>query len=356
MNVPKTMPAVVQYALEKGACELREVPVPEIGPQDVLLQTAAVGVCGSDVHQYYNTHSWAVNVPVILGHEFSGIVVEAGAEVRNFKPGDRVVSETAAVVDPDSPFTRSGRPFLDPSRKGFGYGVDGAMAAYVRVPERCLHRVPDGLDMVRAALAEPCCVAYHAAVERSPIKPGDVVVVIGPGPIGLLCAQLAKLRGAGEVVVVGLRSDAARLELARRHWATHTFASDEDDVAQALREMGDGYGADVVIDAAGASIALKDALTWVRPGGHITKVGWGPQPMNFSLDPLVQKAAALVGSFSHTWSIWERVLYLMRKGALDPMPLVGRTAPLAEWRSCFEAMHSGRIAKAVLLPNGPVDP
>jgi len=354
MSARQTMPAVVHYALEKGACELREVPVPQIGPHDVLLQTAAVGVCGSDVHQYYNTHSWTVNVPVVLGHEFSGVVVAVGAEVRGFRPGDRVVSETAAVVDPDSPFTRSGRPFLDPSRKGFGYGVDGAMAPYVRVPERCLHRVPEGLDMVRAALAEPCCVAYHAVAERSPIKPGDVVIVIGPGPIGLLCAQIAALRGAGEVIVVGRKADGARLELARRHWATRTFVSEEVDVALALREIGDGYGADVVIDAAGASTALKDAVTWVRPGGHITKVGWGPQPMNFSLDPLVQKAATLVGSFSHTWSIWERVLWLMRSGKLDPSPLVGRTASLSEWESCFEDMHSGRICKAVLLPNGPV--
>src|SRR5690606_66447 len=131
--------------------------------------------------------------------------------------------------------------------------------------------------------AEPCCVAYHAVAERSPIKPGDVVIVIGPGPIGLLCAHLAALRGAGEVIVVGRSVDAARLELAQQHWATRTFASDEDDVAAALRGIGDGYGADVVIDAAGASAALKDAVDWVRPGGHITKVGWGPQPMNFSL-------------------------------------------------------------------------
>lgn len=355
MSAQQTMPAVVHVALEPRACALREVPVPRIGPHDVLLKTAAVGVCGSDVHQYYNTHSWPVNVPVILGHEFSGVVVQVGSEVRGFKPGDRVVSETAAVVDPDSPFTRSGRPHLDPARKGFGYGVDGAMAAYVRVPERCLHRVPEGLDLVRAALAEPCCVAYHATAERSPIKPGDVVIVIGPGPIGLLCAHLAALRGAGEVIVVGRSADAARLEIARRHWATRTFASDQDDVAAALREIGDGYGADVVIDAAGASAALKDAVDWVRPGGHITKVGWGPQPMNFSLDPLVQKAVTLAGSFSHTWSIWERVLALMRSGALDPSPLIGRTAPLAEWQACFEEMHSGRIAKAVLLPNGPVN-
>lgn len=351
---PESMQAVVHYALAPGACELQERPVPAIGPDDVLLQTAAVGVCGSDVHQYANSHSWPVNVPVTLGHEFAGVIVEVGANVRHFSVGERVVSETAAVIDPESPFTRSGAPHLDPGRKGFGYGVDGAMANYVRVPQRCLHRVPSGVDMVRAALTEPCCVAYQAVVKRTPMEPGDVVIVIGPGPIGLLCAQMARLRGATEVIVVGRSGDEKRLALAEEYWATRTFLGDQDDVHQALNEVGDGYGADVVIDAAGASAALKDAIEWVRPGGHVTKVGWGPQPLEYSLDPIVQKAVTIAGSFSHTWSVWERVLRLMQAGTLDPMPLVGMTASLEEWQTAFDRMHHGEIPKAVLLPNGPV--
>lgn len=352
--IPKSMPAVVHYELSPGSCEVRERPVPEIGPEDVLLQTAAVGVCGSDVHQYTNSQSWPVNIPVTLGHEFSGIVAQVGQAVRDFNVGDRVVSETAAVINPSSPFTRSGRPHLDPDRKGFGYGADGAMAPYVRVPERCLHRVPESLDMVKAALTEPCCVAYQAVAEKSPIKPGDVVIVIGPGPIGLLCSHIVKLRGATEVIVVGRSGDEARLALAKANWATRTYLSDQDDVANELKGIGDGYGADVVIDAAGASAALKDAIQWVRPDGHITKVGWGPQPMGYSLDPVVQKAVTLVGSFSHTWRVWERVLSLMSAGALDPLPIVGRRSPLGEWQAGFDAMHHGEIPKAVLLPNGPV--
>jgi alcohol dehydrogenase/L-iditol 2-dehydrogenase len=350
MSDGATMTALVQYALEPGACELREWPVPEIGAEDVLLRVAAVGVCGSDVHQYHATHSWAVNVPVVLGHEFCGVVEEVGERVSGFAPGDRVASETAARVDPASPFTRAGRYNLDPSRRGFGYGIDGAMAAYVRVPARCLHRLPEGLDDRIAALAEPCCVAYSAVVESSPVRPGDVVVVIGPGPIGLLCAQVARLRGAGEVVVVGVERDRSRLELAARHWATRTLVAGVDDVDGALREMGDGYGAEVVIDASGASAALEGALRWVRPEGHVTKVGWGPQPLGFSLDPLVQKAVTLKGSFSHTFATWERVIRLLASGALDPSPLVSCTAPLAEWRGCFDGMGSGELVKAVPLP------
>lgn len=345
-----TMPAVVHFDLAPGCCRLEERPVPEIGPDEVLLEVRAVGVCGSDVHQYHNSHSWTVNVPVILGHEFTGVVARAGDRVTAFREGDRVVSETAARIDEGSLFSRSGRYNLDPARKGFGYGVDGAMAKYARVPARCLHRLPDGLDFTRAALTEPCCVAYQAVVEHSPVKPGDVVVVIGPGPIGLLCAQMAKLCGAGEVVMVGVGRDRERLALAERHWATRAYDVERDDVAAALRGLGDGYGADVVVDASGASAALRHALEWVRPDGHITKVGWGPQPMNFSLDPLVQKAVTLKGSFSHTFPIWERVLHLMARGLLDPSPLVSCEAPLEDWQRCFDGMGRGELIKAVLRP------
>ena len=131
---------VVQFALEPLAVELREVTVPEIGDTDVLLRVGAVSVCGSDVHQAYNTHSWPVNVPVILGHEFAGTVAKAGRAVTGFREGDRVVSETAAEVCGECMLCRTGLYNLCPTRKGFGYGIDGAMASYVKVPARCLHR------------------------------------------------------------------------------------------------------------------------------------------------------------------------------------------------------------------------
>jgi L-iditol 2-dehydrogenase len=345
------MPAVVHFELAPGRCELRDWPVPDIQPDEVLLRVGAVGVCGSDVHQYHNTHSWPVNVPIVLGHEFSGTVARVGERVQGFAEGDRVVSETAARIDEQSLFSRSGRYNLDPRRKGFGYGVDGAMTEYVAVPARCLHRIPDSLPLVHAALSEPCCVAYQALVENTRVRPGDLVVVLGPGPIGLLCAQMAQLCGA-QVVVVGVARDRERLELAREKWATAVFEADRDDVSGALLEMGDGYGADVVVDATGASAALRSAIEWVRPAGQVTKVGWGPQPIGCSLDPIVQKAVTLQGSFSHTYPVWERVISLLSTGALDPVPLISRTGSLHQWQACFDGMGEGRLIKAVLLPNG----
>src|SRR5213080_1594848 len=158
------MTGLVHYALAPLSVELREMPVSEIDEEEVLLRVGAVGVCGSDLHQYHNTQSWPVRVPVVLGHEFCGEVTSLGSGVSGFARGDRVASETAAEVDPESPLTRAGQYNIDPARRGFGYGLDGAMARYVRVPARCLHRLPDNLPFELAALTEPCCVAYQAVV------------------------------------------------------------------------------------------------------------------------------------------------------------------------------------------------
>jgi L-iditol 2-dehydrogenase len=336
--------AVVNFGPERHSVEVREVPVPAIGPEDVLLEVAAVGVCGSDLHQWLGDQSWKVNYPVVLGHEFAGAVREAGERATGWKDGDRVASETAAVIDPDSPMTRQGLYNLDAGRRGFGYGVDGAMARFVRVPARCLHRLPDALPFEKAALAEPCCVAYSATVVGVRINPGDRVVVLGPGTIGILCGLVAQLCGA-TVAVFGLEQDAPRLEIARRCGCL-VFTEGITDWA---REA-DGLGVDGVIDATGASASLKSALEIVRPNGWIAKVGWGPQPMDFSLDPLVQKNIRLQGSFSHNWTTWERVLRLLASGKLDVGPVIGGVWPLEKWRDAFGTMHSGRILKALIKP------
>lgn len=337
-------PAVVNYAPDPHSVELREIEVPEIGNDDVLLQVRAVGVCGSDLHQWTAEHSWPVNYPVTLGHEFAGTVIQTGANVRNFQEGDRVCSETAAVINSDSPMTRIGRYNLDPDRKGFGYGVNGAMTEKVKVPARCLHRLPEGLPFEKAALTEPCCVAFSAVATNVDVLPGDRVLVLGPGPIGLLCGAIAKLRGA-EVAVVGLPRDANRLQIAESLGCEKLLPEQVETWAM----QRDGLGCDGVVDAAGISATLKTAVDVVRPGGWISKVGWGRAPLDFSLDPLVQKNVQLQGSFSHTWATWERVLALTASGALAVEKVVGGTWPLEQWHTAFETMHSASIAKSVLV-------
>ncbi len=337
--------AVVNYAEEKGSVELREISKPTIGADDVLLEVANVGVCGSDLHQWTSDHSWVVNYPVVLGHEFAGHISALGSNVTNWQEGDRVVSETAAIINTSNPLTRQGLYNLDPSRKGFGYGVNGAMTRFVSVPARCLHKVPESLPFEQACLTEPCSVAYNAVLVNSQIRPGDRVIVIGPGTIGILCAAMAKLAGA-EVAILGLKNDVERLKIAEKY-GCDTLIDDGSDWAKKY----DGLGVDSVIDAAGVSATLKLALDYVRPNGQITKVGWGPQPMNFSLDPLIQKNVTLQGSFSHNWPIWEKVLSLLSTGKLDVKPIIGGIWNLVDWYQAFEQMHSGKVVKSILTPN-----
>ena len=339
-----TSAAVVNFAPEQGSVEIREIEAPTIGPGEVLLEVANVGVCGSDLHQWTADHSWPVNYPVVLGHEFGGHIVQVGREVEGWQEGDRVVSETAAVISPNNPMSRRGLYNLDPTRKGFGYGVNGAMTRYVRVPSRILHAVPDHLSFAEACLTEPCCVAYNAVVKNARIEPGDRVVVLGPGTIGILCAAMARLCGA-EVALVGLPQDAARLEIARQYGCEVIIG----DAAEWARQR-DGLGCDGVIDAAGASATLQIALDLVRPAGWISKVGWGRQPLGFNLDPLVQKNVTLQGSFSHNWPIWERVIALLASGQFQVKPIIGGVWPIAEWQTAFEKMHRGEVVKAVLRP------
>ena len=342
-----TMPGLVNYSREPFSVELREVPLPKIGERDVLLRVGAVSVCGSDLHQWSGSHSWPVNYPCILGHEFAGTVAEIGTRVSCFKEGDRVVCETAAVIDESSPLSRCGMYNLDPTRRGFGYGVNGAMTEYVSVPERCLHRIPESVSFDKAALTEPCCVAYNAVCMNGRVRPGDNVLVLGPGPIGLLCAVMAKLSGAGRVIVAGLPADHFRLSVAGDLGANVTL---DNGIVEYINQLGDGLGVDVAIDASGASATLQLALQTVRPAGQIIKVGWGPQPMQFSLDPLVQKNVTISGSFSHNWPVWERVISMIVSGQINLDPIISRVAPLPQWLACFEKMERGEYVKAVLTP------
>ncbi|MCP4195335.1 MAG: alcohol dehydrogenase catalytic domain-containing protein [Planctomycetaceae bacterium] len=339
-----TQPAVVNFGPDPYSVELREISAPPPAEDEVLLEVQAVGVCGSDLHMWTGQQSWEVKYPMVLGHEFSGTICQVGSRVSEWQVGDRVVSETHAIIDPNAPLSRVGLYNLDPSRAGFGASVHGAMRKHVTVPVRILHHIPDGLSFEAAALTEPCCVAYNAAVVNSTIRPGDRVLVMGPGPIGILCAAMARLSGA-TVAIVGLERDLKRLKIASQY-GCETIVKSPDDWCK----QGDGYGVDGVIDATGVSVALKKALEVVRPTGWITKVGWGPQPLDFSLDPLVQKNVRLQGSFSHNWPIWERILHLLSTEQLDVAPIIGGQWELKQWQEAFETMHSGEIVKAVLTP------
>lgn len=343
------MRAVVNFSDRPGSVELRELADPQPGRDQVLLRVRAVGVCGSDLHQWHGPVGWAVNYPVVLGHEFAGEIAAVGPDVTEWQVGDRVTCETAAEVCGVCEYCRTGNYNVCPKRRGFGYGVDGAMATYVVARQGLLHRIPAGVSFEEAALTEPASVAFNAIVEKSRPRPGDLIAIIGPGPIGLMALQVARLFSPLYLVMIGLARDEARLELAQRLGADRIVVADREDAVRAVRQLGDGLGAHLVVDAVGVSETLRQSLELVRPNGQITKIGWGSAPVGFSLDPLIAKAATLQGSYSHTWPTWERVLQLMARGRIDARA-ISQTFPLEEWQAGFARMDSLAIAKAVLLP------
>ena len=184
---------------------------------------------------------------------------------------------------------------------------------------------------------------------NSTIHPGDLVVVLGPGPIGLLCARMAALAGADPLIVVGLSIDAPRLETAIQLGATRVVNAEREQVEDVVRAF-NPLGADLVCDASGASRPLDLALALTRPDGQVTKVGWSPDSVPININPLVQKNIRLQGSFSHNYPVWERAIHLLDRRRTLPDAIVGLTSPLDGWRAAFEAMHEGRVIKSVLIP------
>ena len=344
------MKAVVKFDNVDGATEVREVPVPVIGPDDVLVKVGYIGICGSDPHMHHNKVSYKVNVPLILGHEFAGTIEKVGANVKGWNIGDRVTSETHADYCGKCVMCRTNNYHVCRERKGYGFQIDGAFAKYVKVPSRILHKLPDNVSLKEAALSEPLCVAYSSLVKHANIKPGDLVVVIGPGPIGLLCVKMASILGASDIVVVGTDGDDGRMELAKKWGATRTINSSKEDPVPVIMGMRDGYGADLVVDAAGFSPTLKLSIDVVRPCGQINKIGWGPGPVGFSLDQLISKAATLQGTFSHNWDVWEKCLILMSEKTVDLNEIITHELPLDQWHKGFELMESKEGLKIVLTP------
>lgn len=343
------MRALIKYGLGDKNVEIRDIAEPDtLGDDQVLLRVRAAGVCGSDVHMWRNNQSWTVKLPLVLGHEFCGVVDSAGAN-SGFQAGERVVCETASWVCGKCTYCLSGNYNLCPHRKGYGALADGAFTDYVVARPQILHRIPVNVPFEHAALTEPICVAFNALVEKTFVNPGDLTVIQGPGPIGIMALQVAKIRGASPIVVLGTNADRHRLAVAQALGADYVVNIQESDPVALIKALGDGFGADLVVDCSGVSRALRQSLDLVRPNGRICKIGWGPEPLDFSLDPLVAKAVTLQGSFSHTYPTWERVLALLSSGQIDLKPVIGGLYGLDEWETGFERMEHGLNVKSVLV-------
>ena len=344
------MKAVVWYKEAKNCIEVREIEKPKPGPGEVLLEVKAAAICGTELHAQDGETNVPTKFPVVLGHEYSGVVAELGHGVKGYSVGDRVVGETTASACGVCPLCRTGEYNLCRQRLIIGYAADGAFAKYVKGPQTFLHHLPPSISFEEASLIEPLCVAYNALVEKVTVKPGDIVAVLGPGPIGLFCLQMAKVAGASKVIVSGLADDRRRLEIAKDLGAYQVVNSEAEDVVAKVMEASRGLGADVVADAAGPSETLRQSIEMVRPSGKIIKIGWGPKPVGFSLDKLLGKGVTLQGTLGHNWKVWEAAIRLLEAGLIKATPLISAEYPITEWAKALDVMRYKSGVTAVLKP------
>ena len=253
------MEAVVKTKRGVGFLELRDVPEPEITDDEVLIEIKAAGICGTDVHVKHDTFPYWP--PVILGHEFSGEIVEVGNSVSDWKVGDRVVGEPHTLHCGKCFLCRKGHIQNCLEKRSPGWGIDGAFTRYMKYPTNLLHRIPDHMSFEQGALVEPAANTVTDIIDRQAIEVGDFVVVLGPGPIGLLAAQVARVAGAREVMIVGAPADEElRLSTARRLGVEHVVNFAEADPVERCMALTGGKGADLVIECSGAPPAIAQAV------------------------------------------------------------------------------------------------
>jgi L-iditol 2-dehydrogenase len=330
LGVAKTAPGV-------GNVALVERPEPVVRAGHVVLEVTGAGICGTDLHIWDD--EFPSEPPVTMGHEASGVVREVGEGVEGWATGDRVVSETYFSTCGACRWCRGGRPSLCAERRSIGSREDGAFAPLVLVPARGLHRIPDWLDGHAAALAEPLACLCHCLLDPRVVEDGHSVLVVGPGPVGLLAAQVAASCG-GAVHVRGTARDEARLAKARE------LGFETSLVGEPLERE-----PDVVVECSGSAAGIALALEAASRGGRVVQVGLAGKPVEIPFDQVCYRELTVTSGNASTPQSWRRALELVEARSVELEPLVSEVVPLAEWERAFAATRAGSGIKFVLAPS-----
>ncbi len=343
------MNGVVKHARGHGFVDLLEVEERQPAEGQVRIKVEASGICGSDLHLYHDTFNYAINTPVVLGHEFSGIVVDKGEGVgEEVGIGDRVTGEPTMTHCGYCDYCRDEHYNMCPDRKVMGYWFDGSFAPFCNAAR--IHRLPDAVSFEAGAMTEllACCV--HAVLDQSGVRAGDSVAITGPGPVGLMAAMVAKAAG-GRVILCGRASDSARLELALTLGVDVVVdVEGEEDPLQRIRDLTDGYGADVVVECAGTAVAIDTALDIVRRRGRFSQMGLPGTKVNVDFEKVAYKELEITGGLGQRRPAWIRALALMESGAIHPEKLITHDLPLSDWHRGFELMERQEAVKVILRP------
>lgn len=331
--------------------ELTDIPRPEIGRDEVLVQIQACGICGSDIHGWDGSSGRRVP-PLVMGHEAAGTVAAVGPDVKGFAEGDRITFDSMVWCG-NCHFCRSGRTNLCDNRMVLGvscgdYRRYGCFAEYVNVPARICCHLPDSLSFEHAALIEAVSVAVHAA-NRTPVSLGDTAVVVGSGMIGLLVIQAIKQKGCSQVIATDLNP--ARLEVARKLGADVTINVAEQDAAARVRELTHGRGADVALEVVGATATVKSAIDCTRKGGSVTLVGNLAPTVELPLQSVVTRELNVLGSCASSGE-YPACVDLLASGQIKVEDMITARAPLEQGHEWFSRLYDGEpdAMKVLLCP------
>ena len=331
--------------------ELTEMPEPALGPDDVLVRVRACGICGSDVHGLDGSTGRRIP-PLVMGHEAAGVIAQVGAQVKDFREGDRVTFDSTVWCGACF-HCRRGEINLCDQRQVLGvspgdYRRHGAFAEYVAVPGRIVYRLPEGLSFQHAAMTEAVSVAVHA-VSLTPVRLGDTAVVVGSGMIGLLVIQALRRAGCGRIVAVDI--DDAKLKLAAALGADIQLNPQRTDVPALVRDATGGHGADIAIEAVGATEPLATAVKSLRKGGTLTLVGNVSPQVELPLQWVVTRQVSLLGSCASSGE-YPVCLDLLARGMIRVEPLISAVAPLEEGPAWFERLYrrEPNLMKVILEP------
>ena len=344
------MKALVKYADGPGNMEIRDIPEPWPGPGEVRMKIAEAGICGSDLHIFHSDIAIPLKPPVVIGHEFSGTIDAVGEGVTALAIGDRVVSETAYSYCRVCELCRSGWYNLCPERKTLGYWHNGVFTDYAVMPQGNIHRIPDNVSFTSAAMTEALACVTHAVDDLCAISPLDVVLVTGPGAIGLMAAQVAKAYGA-VVVMSGAGVDEDRLALARSLGIDYTVNIEKDDLARTLSELTGGAGPGVVLECSGSPGAINSAIRLVKKRGWFVQIGLPGRPIQFDIEAVNFREIRFSGSLGSRRQSWIMALGLQESGKVQLEPLVTHRYRIDEWQTAFDVFEKKLGCKVFLMPD-----
>lgn len=340
------MKALVKFAPDKAGMEVRDVPEPEPLEDELKIRVSAVGICGTDIHIMNDEYPYVP--PVIMGHEYVGVVSEIGKKVTKFLPGDRVVSLTAKHSCGKCIWCREGLYMLCNERKSIGSGMDGAMAEYLTIPERLAYKITTDIKYGNElAMCEPLACCIRGVLEQSAITAGDVVLISGPGTIGLLCMQLAKLSGA-RVVVTGIEKDQKRLELAKTLGADG-IATNFEEAKELVYSM-NPLGADVVVECAGVGASVKTCVSLARKRGHYSQMALFSNEIPVNFNDFLFKELSMSTSYAQEPTSWDRLVSILTTGKLDLHSLFDDNLTLSDWSGAFDRFTNQEGFKVAMRP------